>query len=124
MEPRAEQARQSTIGNRLGGNLPAHVVIGAKCYGAFGSSMEFGDRSGVELEAELPTEACVELGTVMPLCPSFVRKQPISSGERSEIFIPSDTMNLQLRIGRAESSSESWQLTRQYWQSWFQQNRP
>lgn len=33
--------------------------------------------------------------------PSFVRKQPTSSGARSEITMPSETMNLQLKIGRA-----------------------
>src|ERR1700733_14799844 len=56
--------------------------------------------------------------------PSFVRRQPTNSGARSEIVMPSDTMNLQLRMGRAESSSDNWQFTRQYWHSWFQQNRP
>ena len=33
--------------------------------------------------------------------PSLVRKQPTSSGARSEMAMPSETRNLQLRIGRA-----------------------
>jgi hypothetical protein len=110
----AEQANQSIVANRCEAKSAARGTIRLVCYGAFGSSIEFCDRSGAELDAELAVEAWAELGTVMPLCPSFVRKHPMSSGARSEIFIPSDTMNLQLRIGRAESSSESWQLTRQY----------
>ena len=34
-------------------------------------------------------------------CPSFERRQPTSSGASSDIFIPSETINLQLKIGRA-----------------------
>src|ERR1700733_13125328 len=40
--------------------------------------------------------------------PSLVRRQPTSSGASSEMFMPSETMNLQLKIGRAWASSESW----------------
>src|SRR3984957_21193725 len=56
--------------------------------------------------------------------PNLVRKHPTSSGAMSVTFIPSDTRNLQLKIGRDWSSSASWQLTLQYWHSWFQQKRP
>src|SRR5579863_1198406 len=56
--------------------------------------------------------------------PSLPRRHATNSGATSEMFIPSETRNLQLRIGRAWSSSASWQLTRQYWHSWFQQKRP
>ena len=62
-----------------------------------------------------------ELGAVLP---NFARRQPTSSGARFEMVMPSETRNLQLKIGRAWSSSDSWQSTRQYWQSWFQQKRP
>ena len=33
--------------------------------------------------------------------PSFERKQPTNSGANCEMFIPSETINLQLKIGRA-----------------------
>src|SRR3984885_354949 len=62
-----------------------------------------------------------ELGAVLP---NFARRQPTSSGARFEMVMPSETRNLQLKIGRAWSSSDSWQSTLQYWQSWFQQKRP
>jgi hypothetical protein len=52
------------------------------------------------------------------------RRQSFSSGLISVISIPGMTMNLQLSISRGLSSSGSLAITRQYWQSWFQQNRP
>src|SRR4029077_17729176 len=64
------------------------------------------------------------IGGSLAAAPSFVRRQPISSGARSEMAMPSETRNLQLKIGRLWSSSDSWQFTLQYWQSWFQQKRP
>jgi hypothetical protein len=40
---------------------------------------------------------------VSELCatfPSFVRRQPTNSGAKFEMLIPSETRNLQLRMGR------------------------
>ena len=76
-------------------------------YGAFGSSIDVLDLDDVGVDSELVVDVSRELGTVTPLCPSFVRRQPINSGASSVMFIPSDTMNLQLRMGRGESSSDS-----------------
>ena len=55
---------------------------------------------------------------------SFARRHHFNSWLSSVISIPAITMNLQLSISRGSSSSGSWQLTRQYWHSWFQQNLP
>src|ERR1700687_454477 len=55
---------------------------------------------------------------------SFDRKHHFSSWLNSVTSMPCITMNLQLSISRDSSSSGNWQDTRQYWHSWFQQNRP
>src|SRR5207249_2327311 len=55
---------------------------------------------------------------------SLERRHHLSSWLISRISMPGITMNLQLSISRGSSSSGSWQVTRQYWQSWFQQKRP
>jgi hypothetical protein len=55
---------------------------------------------------------------------SFDLRHHFNSWLSSVTSIPGMTMNLQLSISRDSSSSGSWQETRQYWQSWFQQNRP
>jgi hypothetical protein len=55
---------------------------------------------------------------------NFARKHHLSSWLNSVISIPAITINLQLSISRGSSSSGSWHDTRQYWHSWFQQNRP
>src|SRR5580700_12235075 len=55
---------------------------------------------------------------------SLERRHHFSSWLISVISMPGMTMNLQESISRGSSSSGSWQVTRQYWQSWFQQKRP
>src|SRR5258708_30640562 len=55
---------------------------------------------------------------------SFDRRHHFNSWLSSVTSIPGITMNLQLSISRDSSSSGNWQDTRQYWHSWFQQNRP
>jgi hypothetical protein len=55
---------------------------------------------------------------------SFDRKHHFSSWLSSVTSMPGITINLQLSISRDSSSSGNWQDTRQYWHSWFQQNRP
>src|ERR1700757_5250483 len=55
---------------------------------------------------------------------SLERRHHLSSWLISVISMPGMTMNLQESISRGSSSSGSWQVTRQYWQSWFQQKRP
>jgi hypothetical protein len=55
---------------------------------------------------------------------SFDRRHHFNSWLISVISIPGITMNLHDNISRGSSSSGNWQVTRQYWQSWFQQNRP
>jgi len=55
---------------------------------------------------------------------NFARKHHFNSWLISTISIPGITMNLQLSISCGSSSSGSWHVTRQYWQSWFQQKRP
>src|SRR5207245_10950612 len=57
-------------------------------------------------------------------CGNFARRHHFSSWLSSVISIPGITMNLHASISRESSSSGNWQVTRQYWQSWFQQNRP
>jgi hypothetical protein len=54
----------------------------------------------------------------------FARKHHFNSWLISVISIPGITMNLQLSISWGSSSSGNWHVTRQYWQSWFQQKRP
>jgi hypothetical protein len=51
-------------------------------------------------------------------------KQAFSSALNSLISMPAITMNLQASSSRGLFSSGSLQVTRQYWQSWFQQKRP
>jgi hypothetical protein len=48
---------------------------------------------------------------------SFARKHHFNSWLISVISIPGITMNLQLSISCGSSSSGSWHVTRQYWQS-------
>jgi hypothetical protein len=48
---------------------------------------------------------------------SFALKHHFNSWLSSLISIPAITMNLQLSISRGSSSSGSWHVTRQYWQS-------
>jgi hypothetical protein len=55
---------------------------------------------------------------------SFALKHHFNSWLSSVISIPAITINLQLSISLGSSSSGSWQETRQYWHSWFQQNLP
>src|SRR6266853_1612907 len=55
---------------------------------------------------------------------SFERRHHFSSWLNSVTSMPGITMNLQLSISRDSSSSGNWHDTRQYWHSWFQQNRP
>src|SRR5882757_11514012 len=55
---------------------------------------------------------------------SLERRHHFSSWLISVTSMPGITMNLQESISRGSSSSGSWQVTRQYWQSWFQQKRP
>src|SRR3977135_2928783 len=55
---------------------------------------------------------------------NFFWRQYLSSGLISEISIPGLTRNLQLSNSWCWSSSASLPVTRQYWQSWFQQKRP
>src|SRR6202011_3182841 len=55
---------------------------------------------------------------------NLARRHHFNSWLISVISIPAMTINLQLNISRDSSSSGSWQETRQYWHSWFQQKRP
>src|SRR5258706_11275524 len=55
---------------------------------------------------------------------SFDRRHHFSSWLNSVTSMPGITINLQLSISLDSSSSGNWQDTRQYWHSWFQQNRP
>src|SRR6266403_4654279 len=57
-------------------------------------------------------------------CGNFARRHHFSSWLSSVISIPGITMNLHANISLESSSSGNWHVTRQYWQSWFQQNRP
>ena len=50
-------------------------------------------------------------------CGNFDRRHHFSSWLNSVISIPGITINLQASISRESSSSGSWQVTRQYWQS-------
>src|SRR6266849_547661 len=54
---------------------------------------------------------------------SFQRRHHFNSWLSSVTSMPGITINLQLSISRDSSSSGNWQDTRQYWHSWFQQNR-
>ena len=68
----------------------------------------------VEVSMITPSPASISAFSGLVSGPSFARRQPIYSGEISVMFMPSETRNLQLRIGREVSSSGSWQLTLQY----------